>query len=532
MINKGVHSMYSIYIFKKTQQFIAILFFTLLLFQCNAANEAADRLLFGVTEAFGGTAEDISTSTVASCSTAITVSTREVSILEDGDVTSVFNAASDNFLTDTDVDNSGIYAGAAWGYRSFQSCVYLPTAFTGTVEIPVTLTNPYDTRLIIEHLAYVSQAGATPLPTASSPFPDKLVFTASGTNNRQCFYFRRNAADGIQNPKVSSATIKLDKAVMKNGSNETVTGAYTGEDACDITATLEDDAGPGIRVSNINQIMEEPGVATPNSGTFRVVLRSEPTATVTVGINDTFDPINANNREGNASPTTLNFTSGACPATGNWCTPQVVTVNSNDDLEVDGLKIYSIRTNPAVSSDPNYNGLKPRDVVIYNKDQSVPGYAYERFDATTGLTTSTGGTITGFATDESNQMVSTYATYRLKLRSKPTGDVTLNLSTNCGTKCSLVTTSLTFTTSNWNTYQEIRVEGRSDGANTGNVDYNVTFTVTSTDTTYSTTVAKPVFSIRSCDNDVARLIQPCNFSGSPFGTSSSRLTGAEPSANT
>lgn len=512
--------MYNVYMVKKFKNLFTVLIVSNLILQCNAANEAADRLLFGVTEAFGGSREEISASTTSSCSTAITVSTQNVSIIEDGDVNSVFNAASDNFLTDNDQDG-----GTAWGYRSFQSCIYLPTAFTGTVEIPVTLSNPYDTRMTIQHFAYVSQAAATPLPTASSPFPDKLIFTASGTNNRQCFTFTR-VNDVLRNAVVSPALIKMDKAVMKNASNETVTGTYTGEDPCDITASLEDDEGPGIRVSNINQIMEEPGVATPNSGTFRVVLRTAPTANVTIGINDTFDAINANNREGNASPTSLTFT------TANWNIEQLVTVTSNDDLEVDGLKIYAIRTNPAVSSDTDYNGIKPRDVVVYNRDQSVPGYAYERFDATTGTTAAAGGTITGFATDESNRMVSTYASYRLKLRSKPTGNVTLNLGTNCGSKCQLITTSLTFTTSDWNTYQEIRVEGRSDGVNTGNSDYNITFTVASTDTTYSTTVARPVFSIRSCDNDVARLIQPCNFSGSPFGTSGSRLTGAEPSAST
>jgi hypothetical protein len=85
-------------------------------------------------------------------------------------------------------------------------------------------------------------------------------------------------------------------------------------------------------------------------------------------------------------------------------------------------------------------------------DKSVPGYAYERFNGTNGVTTAAaGGTITGFATDENNQMGSTYANYKLKLRSKPTAnDVTLNLSTNCGTKCNLLQLAITFTPSNWN----------------------------------------------------------------------------------
>jgi hypothetical protein len=206
-------------------------------------------------------------------------------------------------------------------------------------------------------------------------------------------------------------------------------------------------------------------------------------------------------------------------------------VTSVDDLEVDGLKIYTIRTNPSSSADSDYNGIKPRDVVVYNKDQSVPGYAYERFDGTTGSTAQAGGTITGFATDESNQMVSTYANYKLKLRSKPSANVTLNLSATCGTRCDLKTTSLLFTTENWNTYQSVLVEGSSDSTNSGNQNYNVTFTVTSADNTYATVVAKPIFTIRSCDNDHNALIQPCNFSGSALGTAGGRFTGAEPSAS-
>lgn len=124
-------------------------------------------------------------------------------------------------------------------------------------------------------------------------------------------------------------------------------------------------------------------------------------------------------------------------------------------------------------------------------------------------------------------MVSTYANYKLKLRSKPSANVTLNLSANCGLLCDLKTTSLLFTTENWNTYQTVQVEGGSDSTNLGNKDYNITFTVTSTDNTYATVVAKPIFTIRSCDNDHNDLIQPCNFSGSALGTAGNRLIGSE-----
>jgi trimeric autotransporter adhesin len=486
---------------------------------CNRAISEGDRVLFGLSEIFGSgggeraenTTNENQESVTRSCTSDVTITTRNISLSEDGDVNAVFSLTSDNGLTETDVDG-----GTSWGYRSFETCIYPSTAFTGTLELPFATNSNYSGRFTSQFVFPTSMNG--------DALGSKLEFNGEGTANRQCIRFTR-VNDAIRNPVEEPYQITFNDIIQKNGSGETVTnGFYANKFPCPIQVTVDDDEGPGIRVSNISNIMEEPGVATPNSGTFRVRLRIAPTADVTIGINDTWDPINANNREGIATPTSLTFT------TINWNVEQIVTVNSVDDLEVDGLKIYTIRTNPAVSSDTDYNGIKPRDVVIYNKDQSVPGYSWERFNGTTGVTATAGGTITGFATDEANQMGSTYANYKLRLRSKPTANVTLNISTNCGGRCQLQTPTLTFTPSNWNTFQNIQLEGRSDGGNSGNQDYNVSFTVTSTDTTYSTTVSKPIFSIRSCDNDNSNLIHPCNFSGSPLGTTGNRFSGAEPSA--
>ncbi|MEQ9366360.1 MAG: DUF1554 domain-containing protein, partial [Leptospirales bacterium] len=183
------------------------------------------------------------------------------------------------------------------------------------------------------------------------------------------------------------------------------------------------------------------------------------------------------------------------------------------------------------STDPDYNGLNPRDVVVFNNDQSVPGYTYVRFD-TTGDSTTAGaaGTVTGFATDEINNFGSNYSRFTIRLRSLPTGNVTLNFSTSDATISNLITTNLTFTTGNWNVPQTVFVEGRSDGSDNGstngNQDYTISFTVATADPTYST-IPRPSFSIRSCDNDNSHLIQPCNFSGSPIGNSGGRFTAAE-----
>ncbi|MCC5816215.1 MAG: hypothetical protein JJT78_15795 [Leptospira sp.] len=504
--------MHTKYIFKSLALILSLFIVQFFSTGCNRAISEGDRVLFGLSEIFGGErrgGDDTEEEAIArTCTSDVTITTRNISLSEDGNVAATFNQSSDNLLTEV------VTSPPAWGYSSFETCIYPNSAFTGSIEFPLTTNDTHSGRFNVSYSHPASMNG--------DPLPEKMTFTGEGVSARQCFQFTV-IDDAIRNPVEDPYRITFGDIIQKDNDENIVNeGFYTGKFPCSISLTVEDDEGPGIRVSNISRIMEEPGPgATATDATFSVVLRLEPTHNVTITINDTWDPVNVGNREGIASPTTLTFT----PA--NYATPQIVTVTSVDDLEVDGLKIYTIRTNPAVSADPEYNGLKPRDVVVYNLDQSVPGYSWERFNGTTGLTDSSGGTINGFATDEANQMGTTYANYRIRLRSKPTANVTLNLTSNCGSRCNLLTSSLTFTPSNWNTFQNIQVEGASDGANNGNQDYNINFTVTSSDNTYANVVSKPVFRVRSCDNDHNALIQPCNFSGSPLGTSGNRLSAVE-----
>ncbi|MCZ8155473.1 MAG: hypothetical protein O9264_05095 [Leptospira sp.] len=501
---------------------LVFLFLNLFLFNCNDSTTTSDSFLFGLSERYDrfvatvtGTesSSTSATSTGEICTTDATVTTRIISISEDGDVDANFSQSADNGLSETDTDG-----GVAWGYRSYETCIYLNTSFTGTVEVPVSANSSYASRL--------NKVRSFPAGVNGNPLPTSFSFTASGVANRQCIRFTR-IDDADRNTVENPYSLELGKMIQKNAGGNVVSGFYTDKDVCNINLSMEDDEGPGLRVSNISRVMEEPGGgSTTTNATYRVVLRTAPTANVSIAMSETADSVNANNREATMSPTSLTFT------TANWNVEQVVTVSSVDDLEIDGTKTFIIQTQNTSSSDATYNGLNPRDVVVYNKDQSVPGYSIERWNGTTQTTTSTGGNITGFATDESNQMGSTYSNFKLKLRTKPTSDVTINFSTNCGAKCSIQTPSLTFTTTNWNVTQNFEVIGAGDGADGNNQDYNITLTASSTDATYNTTVTEPTIVIRSCDNDASHLIQPCNFSGSPLGTSSSRLSGGEPTAST
>ncbi|MFN7982691.1 MAG: hypothetical protein U0Q11_12600 [Vicinamibacterales bacterium] len=77
------------------------------------------------------------------------------------------------------------------------------------------------------------------------------------------------------------------------------------------------------------------GLTTTEAGgaaTFTLVLTSQPTANVTIGLSS------SNTAEGTVSPSSVTFTSG------NWNTPQTVTITGVDDFAIDGPVAYSILT--------------------------------------------------------------------------------------------------------------------------------------------------------------------------------------------
>lgn len=343
----------------------------LLLFSCGNIGDITDKVLYGTTLD--------AQSRQSSCTPNLHVTHREITLLEDGDVTASFDLSKDKGIAESDADG-----GTSWGYRSFETCLYPTASFTGTLTFSVSSNGNYDGRITANR--------SFPATVDGDPLPEELTFTGTGSANRQCFRFQR-VDDAIRNVQEDPLVIALGSITELDGDgNINSSGAYHGADVCDISVTVEDDEGPGIRVSNISNVMEEPGVSTTNSGTFKVKLRTAPAADVVVSINDTYDATNAGNREGTTSPTVLTFTSA------NWSDEKTVTVTSVDDLEVDGLKTYTIQLPPVTSADSEYHGLDPRDVVVYNRDQSVPGYVIQKWDSTEQSTGTGGGTITGFAT--------------------------------------------------------------------------------------------------------------------------------------
>jgi hypothetical protein len=238
------------------------------------------------------------------------------------------------------------------------------------------------------------------------------------------------------------------------------------------TTTIANDDKVGVTVNPIT------GLTTTELGgkaTFTVKLNSQPSANVTFALSS------SNVAEGTVSTNSLTFT----PA--NYNQPQTVTVTGVDDLVdvADGDVVYKIVTAAAVSTDPNYNNLKPDDVTVTNSDNETPGITV---NPTAGLTTGEDGSKANFS---------------VVLNTKPTANVIIGLNSSNVAEGSVSTNSLTFTPANWDTAQPVTVTGVDDSIVDGDIDYKViTAATVSTDPNYNNRKGSEV-SITNKDNDTA-----------------------------
>jgi hypothetical protein len=243
-------------------------------------------------------------------------------------------------------------------------------------------------------------------------------------------------------------------------------GSYNNLNASDVSVTNTDNDTAAVTVSAISDNTTETG----GTGTFTVVLATQPTADVLIGVssNDT--------SEGTVSPSSLTFTSV------NWATPQTVTVTGVDDDLDDGDVAYSIVTAAASSSDGNYNTLNPADISVTNTDNDNSGVTVSTIS---GSTTEAGGT----------------ATFTVFLTAQPTADVSIGLTSDDTSEGTVSPSSLTFTSVNWATPQTVTVTGVNDDLDDGDINYSIiTAAASSADSNYNTLNPDNV-SVTNTDND-------------------------------
>jgi hypothetical protein len=278
-------------------------------------------------------------------------------------------------------------------------------------------------------------------------------------------------------PQTVTVTGKDDAVADGDQAYKIVTAAassvdpgYSGLNASDVSVTNLDNDVAGIIVTPTS------GLVTTEAGgtdTFTVELRSQPTSNVTITL------ASSDTTEGTVSTTSLTFTAA------NWNAPQTVTVIGQDDGIVDGDQVYTVVTNPATSLDAKYSGLDAANVSVTNLDNDSAGILVS---PTSGLVTSENGDSDVFT---------------VVLLSQPSADVTINVSSNDATEGTVVPTSLTFTSANWNQPQSVTVTGVDDALADGNQVYQVILApATSADPAYNGINPNDV-TVTNTDNDVA-----------------------------
>ena len=239
--------------------------------------------------------------------------------------------------------------------------------------------------------------------------PSSLTFTTSNWNSARTVTVRAPEDDDATD---GTATL-----------THTASGAdYGSVSNASVTVTVNDNDTAGVTVTPTSLPINEGG-----TGTYTVVLDTQPTSTVAVTINDPTD-----NADVTASPSSLTFFAS------NWNTAQTVTVSAAEDS--DSAQDTATVTHTVAGAD--YGSVSASNVGVTVTDNDTPGVAV------TPLSLTIGEGSTG--------------TYTVKLNTQPSGgNVTVAISSDNG-DVTTSSSSLTFTTSNWSAEQTVTVTAGQD----------------------------------------------------------------------
>ena len=189
-----------------------------------------------------------------------------------------------------------------------------------------------------------------------------------------------------------------------------------------LTVTVTDDDTVYVTVTPTSLTVDEGG-----TGTYTVVLVTQPTGNVTVTIVDPTD-----NTDVTANPASLTFTSS------NWETPRTVTVRAAQDAD----STHDTATVTHTVSGGDYGAVTVSSVTVNVTDDDTPGITFSP----------TSRTIT-----EGNM-----STYSVKLNTMPTDEVTVEISSSPSAEVTTSPSTLTFTAANWNSAQTVAVTAVDD----------------------------------------------------------------------
>jgi hypothetical protein len=338
------------------------------------------------------------------------------------------------------------------------SFIYIPAAIPGFTVTPtnglVTSENGASATFTVQldgpPVADVTVGLSSSQPALATASPSSLSFGYTNWNVPQIVTVT-GVANTIGGGGLLPYTVDFSPAVSTDTN-------FNGLQPASVSLVNVEDDQPGITVWPTN------GLVTTGAGgtaTFYVFLNSAPADDVNIGI------ASSNPAQGAVLTSSLTFNAG------NWSVPQAITVTGQDDGVLAGNIPYTIVATPAVSADPNYNGLAVASVSVTNLENEIAG-----------LNISTGNYI--------SVVEGGINTFTVALTAKPVSSVVVTYSSGNPDVGTLSPTTLTFTPGNWNVPQTITLTGVANSMNNGNVSYALNAAVTSSSPGYSTLVVPDI----------------------------------------
>ena len=282
-----------------------------------------------------------------------------------------------------------------------------------------------------------------------------LIFTASNWDTEQSVKFTA-IDDHIANGDLNfSITINSSSDDSRFNNIE-----YT------VQVKIKDNDDVGIIYDDSSIILNE-GQSVVR--TFK--LKSQPLADIVLNISsDHNDKLTISSKQ-------MIFTSS------NWNINQSVIFTAIDDNIASGDLSFNIKIKPS-STDALYNNIPENVIPVTIKDDDIAGIIY---DSTSSILNE-----------------GQYITRTFKLKSQPTSNVTLNISSNNSSRLSISKPSLIFTASNWDTEQSVKFTAIDDSIDDGDVTVSVNIKSSSADINYNNLSSG--FEIIVKDNDTSGII--------------------------
>ena len=294
-------------------------------------------------------------------------------------------------------------------------------------------------------------AGAVSVPSQA------LVFTTGNWSTPQSV-----TVEGVQDADTSDESVTVTVTASSSDSN------YEGQTSSVSVSVLDDDA--------VGLVVDPDALSIPEdgSGSFEVSLATQPSASVSVTV--------SSGDAGSVSVPSqaLVFT------TGNWSTPQSVTVEGVQDGDTSDESVTVTLT--ASSSDSNYEGQTAL-VTASVTDDGVQ----ELNDAAALVVTPDALSI---PEDGSGS-------FEVSLATQPSASVSVTVSSGDAGAVSVPSQALVFTTGDWSTPQSVTVEGVQD-ADTSDESVTVTLTASSSDSNYEGQTSS--VSVSVLDDDAVGLV--------------------------